>query len=94
MIPAVLALAVASSLELSPGTRYDPAVPTLKQVVGHEVGGQISSPDQIAAYLEALAAAAPDRRDLGGATPPSPVHLLARADREAGRDQGGAPAAL
>jgi hypothetical protein len=79
MIPAVLALAVASSLELSPGTRYDPAVPTLKQVVGHEVGGQISSPDQIAAYLEALAAAAPDRTRLvryAETWEGRPLHLL------------------
>lgn len=55
----VAALAVPSPV--SPGTRYDPTIPTLKQVVGHEVGQEITSPEGIAAYLNALAAAAPDR---------------------------------
>ncbi len=56
-----LALAVAVPSPVSPGTRYDPRIPTLKGVVGHDLGEEITSPDQIGAYLKALAAAAPDR---------------------------------
>lgn len=40
---------------------YDPGIPTLKDVVGHASGEAITSPDEILAYFEALAAAAPDR---------------------------------
>src|SRR5512135_2491201 len=46
---------------VAPETRYDPGIPTLKAVVGHELGAEITSPGQIAAYLKALADAAPDR---------------------------------
>ena len=53
-----------SAQGLWPGTQYDPAIPTLKAVVGHEPGEQITTPDQIARYLEALAKAAPDRTRL------------------------------
>ena len=61
----MLASAVlAAPLDLSPGTRYDPRIPTLESVAGHAMGAEISSPDQIAAYLRALAAAAPDRTRL------------------------------
>jgi hypothetical protein len=60
---AVTAL-LAAGIELAPGVRYDPAIPTLRQVAGHDFGEQISSPDQIAAYLAALQAAAPDRARL------------------------------
>ena len=48
-------------LPLAPGVRYNPAIPTLQQVVGHDVGEKMSSPEEIHAYLKALAAAAPDR---------------------------------
>jgi len=51
-------------LELVPGARYDTRVPTLKQVVGHDLGEDISTPDEIATYLKALHAAAPDRTRL------------------------------
>ena len=47
-----------------PGARYDPKIPTLTQVVGHDHGAEISSPDQIGTYLRALAQAAPDRTRL------------------------------
>lgn len=66
----LLALACASasfaqSLEpLWPGARYDPAIPTLKQVVGHEPGLEITSPEGIGQYLQALATAAPTRTRL------------------------------
>ena len=51
----------ASRPPLAPGVRYDPAIPTLQQVTGHEVGDAITSPDEIVRYLQALAGAAPDR---------------------------------
>jgi hypothetical protein len=51
-------------LDLAPGARYDLRIPTLKQTVGHDYGEAISTPEEIAAYLKALAAAAPDRTAL------------------------------
>ncbi|MDQ3347238.1 MAG: M14 family metallopeptidase [Acidobacteriota bacterium] len=53
-----------SAQGLWPGTAYDPAIPTLKTVLGHEPGEAISTPAEVARYLEALAAAAPDRTRL------------------------------
>ena len=47
--------------ELRPGAVYDPAIPTIKQVLGYEPGEEITPPDGIVRYLTALAAAAPDR---------------------------------
>ena len=70
IVPLVLALVVsqgaaaAQKPELSPGTRYDPKIPTLQQVVGHDVGEEISTPDEITAYLKALVAADPARTRL------------------------------
>ena len=56
---------VAQTLEpLWPGAKYDPSIPTLKQVVGHDPGLEITSPDQIGSYLQALAKAAPTRTRL------------------------------
>lgn len=65
-VAAVLCLwsAAASAQGLWPNTTYDPAIPTLKAVVGHEPGEAITTPAQIALYLEALARAAPDRTRL------------------------------
>ena len=60
----VLAVMASAPLELAPGARYDPRIPTLQSVVGHDVGAEISTPDQIVAYLRALAAAAPERTRL------------------------------
>lgn len=59
-----VALSAQSVEPLWPGARYDPAIPTLKQVVGHDPGQAISTPDQIAAYLQALTKAAPTRTRL------------------------------
>ena len=50
--------------ELVPGTRYDPSIPTLSEVVGHDFGEEITPPDQVLRYVEALAAAAPARTRL------------------------------
>ena len=46
---------------LAPGTRYDPRIPALKSVTGHDFGEEISAPDDIHFYLSALNASAPDR---------------------------------
>lgn len=46
------------------GVRYDTKIPTLQQVIGHDWGAEISTPDQIVAYLRALAAGAPERTRL------------------------------
>ena len=50
--------------DLVPGTRYDPAIPTLEQVVGHDFGEEITSPSDIVRYFQALSEAAPDRTEL------------------------------
>ncbi|MCH7824671.1 MAG: hypothetical protein IH849_07710, partial [Acidobacteria bacterium] len=47
--------------ELAPGTRYDPSIPTLTEVVGHDFGEEVTPPDQVIRYMETLAAAAPAR---------------------------------
>lgn len=49
---------------LSPGTAYDPKIPTIRQVLGYEHGERITTPDDVERYLRALAAAAPDRTRL------------------------------
>ena len=50
--------------ELVPGANYDPAIPTLEQVVGHGFGEAVTPPDDVIRYMEALSAAAPDRTRL------------------------------
>lgn len=50
--------------DLAPGVTYDSRVPTLASVVGHDFGEEISTPEQIAAYLNALHEAAPGRSRL------------------------------
>ena len=47
--------------QLWPGARYDPAIPTFEQVLGHAPGERIVSHAELVEYVEALAAAAPDR---------------------------------
>ncbi|MFN0084854.1 MAG: M14 metallopeptidase family protein [Blastocatellia bacterium] len=51
-------------LEFSPGTQYDAAIPSLKQVAGHDFGGRVTPPEEIIRYLRALNEAAPDRTRL------------------------------
>ena len=53
-----------SAQGLWPGVQYDPAIPSLKSVVGHEPGLEITTPEQIGRYVDALAKAAPDRTRL------------------------------
>ncbi len=67
--PAAPALAAvparaAAAQPFAPGVRYDTRIPTLKQVVGHDWGDEITSPDGITVYLKALNAAAPERTRL------------------------------
>ncbi len=50
--------------DLAPGTRYDPSIPTLEEVVGHAFTEEITPPDQVIRYIEALAEAAPARTHL------------------------------
>ncbi|RMF60910.1 MAG: peptidase M14, partial [Calditrichaeota bacterium] len=49
----------AQDFEFYPGAVYDPAIPTLQQVVGHAWGEKITSPDEMARYIHALADASP-----------------------------------
>ena len=66
-IACVLALVLVASpapAQIVPGATYDPAIPTLESVAGHKPGEQITTPEQIGRYLEALARAAPDRTRL------------------------------
>jgi hypothetical protein len=59
-----LAFALNATRVLDPGTAYDPKIPTIKQVLGHDHGDEITSPENVAIYLKALAAAAPERTRL------------------------------
>lgn len=61
---AVLVQVAQPAQELAPGTRYDPAIPTLEAVVGHDFREEITAPDDVVRYFEALADAAPDRTRL------------------------------
>ena len=51
--------AFAQNFEFFPGAKYDPAIPTLKQVVGHAVGEKITLHHELEKYLSALEKAAP-----------------------------------
>ena len=65
LLAAAMACAPAArAQELWPGAKYDPKIPTLKAVLGHDVGEEISTPEEIVIYLKALAAAAPERTRL------------------------------
>ena len=70
---------------LAPDTTYDPAVPTLKAVVGHDPGEAITTPEEIGRYLEALVKAAPDRTRLvkyATSWEGRPLHYLIVGSRE------------
>ena len=64
VVVTLLAAGPAGAQELWPGATYDPAIPTIESVLGHDFGDEISSPEEIVIYLKALAAAAPDRTRL------------------------------
>ena len=50
--------------DLAPGTSYDPSIPTLVDVVGHDFWEEVTPPDRVVQYMKALAEAAPDRTRL------------------------------
>lgn len=80
-----LAAALAVPSPVGPQTRYDPRIPTLEAVVGHDLGAEITSPDGIAAYVKALAAAAPDRArvvEYARSEEGRPLHVLVIASPE------------
>ena len=56
-----LALATPAAAQSMLDGEFDPAIPTLEQIAGHRPGTQISRPEQVTAYMQALAAAAPER---------------------------------
>ena len=60
----VLGLALNAPRVLDPNTAYDPKIPTIKQVLGHDHGDEITTPEGVGAYFKALAAAAPERTRL------------------------------
>jgi hypothetical protein len=64
LLLAALVQLPAPAQELAPGTRYDPAIPTLTDVVGHDIREEITAPDDVVRYFEALADAAPERTRL------------------------------
>ncbi len=53
--------APAQNFEYFPGAKYDPSIPTLKQVVGHGWGEKITMHHEAAAYIQALQQAASSR---------------------------------
>ncbi|MBT5044448.1 MAG: carboxypeptidase, partial [Gemmatimonadales bacterium] len=53
----------APTQELAPDTRYDPSIPTLAAVAGHDFRAEITPPAQVVEYMEALAASS-DRAEL------------------------------
>ncbi len=53
-----------SSADFAPGAAYDSAIPTARAVLGHDPWEEITPPDQIVRYFEALALAAPERARL------------------------------
>lgn len=75
-----------------PGASYDPSVPTLRQVVGHDPGVEVTPPDQVGEYLQALAQADPARTRLveyarSWEGRPLQLMVIGSADRLARLDQ-------
>jgi Zinc carboxypeptidase len=49
------------AFEFWPGAAYDPKIPTVRQVLGHESGERVTNHAGLVRYMEALASAAPNR---------------------------------
>lgn len=47
-----------------PGIAHDPAIPTIEDAIGHSPADRLTRPEEAVRYLEALAAAAPERMKL------------------------------
>jgi len=58
----LLAPVAAQQFEFYPGAKYDPAIPTLKQVVGHGWGENITLHHEMERFVHALAGASPKLR--------------------------------
>lgn len=79
LLVALAGATLGSAADLWPGTSYDPAIPRLTAVVGHDSGDEITSPEGIALYLRELHRAAPDRTRLveyARSWEGRPLHLL------------------
>ncbi len=61
LIACAFSLSAQTKFEYWPGATYDPAVPTHKKVLGYDAGDHVSSHSQIMSYMDALAAANPNR---------------------------------
>ena len=61
LLACAFSLSAQTKFEYWPGATYDPAVPTHKKVLGYEPGDHVSSHSQIMQYMDALAAAYPNR---------------------------------
>lgn len=57
-----LPLAAIPPFEFWPGAQYDPAIPTIRKVLGYEPGSRITSSEGVRRYFDALAAASPRLR--------------------------------
>jgi hypothetical protein len=93
LVALVMAMAMAaSSPTLAQEALAQTALPDLKTVVGHAPGEQISSPDQVLSYFEALKSAAPDRMVLStygqtGQRRPLPYAVIGTPQNVARLDQ-------
>ncbi len=90
MLPALILAVAAQAVAILPAeTPYDAKIPTLKEVVGHESGEEITSPEGIVTYLRALSAAAPERAILveyARSWEGRPLHVIAIGSAERMRD--------
>ncbi|MCA3699667.1 MAG: zinc carboxypeptidase [Brevundimonas sp.] len=59
------AAAQTASQPLIPGASFDPAVPTVRSVLGYDPGDFVTRPADVRRYFDALAAHAPDRVVMG-----------------------------
>ncbi len=85
----VLSVAVQTVAVLPAETQYDPKIPALRQVVGHDFGAEVTSPEGIVTYLRALSSAAPDRAILveyARSWEGRPLHIIAIGSAERMRD--------
>jgi len=64
LLPYRTNLAAKDGYEYWPGTKYDSAIPTMKQVLGYDSGDRITSHSNIIKYFETLSKAAPDHMKL------------------------------
>jgi hypothetical protein len=55
------ALVSGEPVAMWPGATYDPSVPTMRDVLGHDPGDRVVSPEEALRYLAALQGVAPDR---------------------------------